>query len=177
MDLLTERMAVFILVVARIGAFFYAAPVFSWETIPAQAKTAVTVFFALFFCSIVSYPAGPEKLTGIEMGVMMSGEIVYGLALGYVTAYIFGAVRIGARICERQMGLSMANILDPMTGESAAEPDSVDTLNVTQPALGATGHGIELRMGVRNLVEHESGMGFDDRIETHEHRVGGIQVL
>lgn len=143
MDLLTEKMAVFVLVVARIGAFFYAAPVFSWESIPAQAKTAVTVLVALFFCSIVQYPAAGQ-ISAVQMGVLMSGEIVYGLALGYVTAYIFGAVRISARICERQMGLSMANILDPLTGENAQPLGMIMEMTFILLFLAANGHHVFL---------------------------------
>lgn len=144
MDLLTENMIVFVLVTARVGAFFFAVPVFSWETIPKPAKIAVMVFVSVFFCSVVQSPAAVANLSALQMGLMMTSEIIYGLALGYVTAYVFGVVRICARICERQMGLSMANILDPMTGESAQPLGMIMEMTFILLFLAANGHHIFL---------------------------------
>jgi flagellar biosynthetic protein FliR len=144
MELLTERMVVFLLVASRIGAFFFAVPVFSWQTIPTQIKITITIFMAVFFCGTVRFPVDVANLSGVEMGVMMTSEIIYGLALGYVTAYVFGAVKLSARICERQMGLSMANILDPMTGESAQPLGTLMEMILILLFLSANGHHIFL---------------------------------
>ena len=144
MDLLTVKIAGFVLVLTRIGAFFFAVPVFSWQTIPVQIRVSITVFVAVFFSAIIPFPLDGQEVSGVELGVMMASEAIYGLALGYVTAYIFGAVKISARICERQMGLSMANILDPMSGESAQPLGMLMEMIFVLLFLSANGHHIFL---------------------------------
>ena len=48
---------------------------------------------------------------------MLSNEAVYGLALGLGMVIVFSVVRVAAAIVEQQMGLTMAQVLDPLTGE------------------------------------------------------------
>lgn len=124
MDLLEPNILCFLLVLTRVGAFFFAAPIFSWQSIPATIKLTLTVFVSVFLASILANPGIERPYSAAEAGLMLSGEVIYGLALGMVASYLFAAVKIGAQLCEREMGLSMANILDPMTEESG-EPLSI----------------------------------------------------
>ncbi len=144
MDFMTVKIAGFVLVLTRVGAFFFAVPVFSWQSIPVQSKVAITVFVAVFFSAVIEFPLDAQEVSGLELGIMMASEAIYGLALGYVTAYIFGAVKISARICERQMGLSMANILDPMSGEGAQPLGMLMEMVFILLFLSANGHHIFL---------------------------------
>jgi len=124
MDLLTPKILGFVLVLTRIGAFFATAPVFSFKAVPARIKLALTVFVSVFFAGIVAGPVSGRIPGGVAIGLMTAAEAVYGLCLGYVAAYIFAAVKISARVCERQMGLAMANVLDPL-GDDGGQPLSV----------------------------------------------------
>jgi flagellar biosynthetic protein FliR len=49
--------------------------------------------------------------------LLIINEGTYGLALGLTAAVLFASVRFAGRIIERQMGLAMAEVLDPLTGE------------------------------------------------------------
>lgn len=144
MDFVTVKITGFVLVLTRVGAFFFAVPVFSWQSIPVQSKVAITVFVAVFFSAVIEFPLDVQEVSGLELGIMMASEAIYGLALGYVTAYIFGAVKISARICERQMGLSMANILDPMSGDSAQPLGMLMEMVFILLFLSANGHHVFL---------------------------------
>jgi hypothetical protein len=118
MELLAGKMLGFVLVLTRIGAFFASSPVFSWEAIPNKIKLALAILSAIFFSSLTSCPVTGEDITGAAVGLMIANEAIYGLALGFVATLIFATVKLSARIIERQMGLAMAQILDPLSGES-----------------------------------------------------------
>lgn len=118
-ELLSGRLFGFFLVLTRVGAFFGAAPVFSWVAIPNKVKVTIAIFVSIFFASIYSCPYNIDNTAHLEMGIMMGSEAMYGLAMGYIVMFLFSAAKLGARIIERQMGLAMASVLDPLSGESS----------------------------------------------------------
>lgn len=118
MELLAGKILGFMLVLTRVGAFFAVSPVFSWEAIPKRIKTSIAIFIAVFISSITNCPYTSENTSIMQIVLLMTNEVIYGLALGYVAVMIFSVIKLGARIIERQMGLAMANILDPLSGES-----------------------------------------------------------
>lgn len=114
-----EKLLGFAMVLTRISAFFLVLPVFGWRNIPVKIKVAVTVMMAIFFSTIADSPLNPKHISVLEAILLLTNEATYGLALGLVAAIVFAAVKFSGRVVERQMGLAMANILDPLTGERA----------------------------------------------------------
>jgi flagellar biosynthesis protein FliR len=47
--------------------------------------------------------------------MLLGSEATYGLALGVIAGVLFATVKLAGRIAEDQMGLTMAEILDPRT--------------------------------------------------------------
>ena len=76
-----EKLLAFALVVTRISAFFLVVPVFSWKSIPARLKVAVTILLAIFFSSIKPLPFNSEQISFPEAILLLSNEAIYGLAL------------------------------------------------------------------------------------------------
>ncbi len=114
----------FVLILTRISAFFVILPIFGSEIIPAIIKVAAVVLVTIFFSMVTSLPFDAGNVTALQAGLLMAGEAVYGLALGLIANCIFSVVRLAGRIIEQQMGLDMAQVMDPITGESA-DPLSV----------------------------------------------------
>ncbi|MHC4074200.1 MAG: flagellar biosynthetic protein FliR, partial [Planctomycetota bacterium] len=112
-----EKLLGFAMVLTRISAFFLVLPVFGWKSIPARIKVAMTVLLAAFFSMITPLSVNTGQVSAVKALLLMANEATYGLALGLVAALLFAAVRLSGRIIERQMGLAMAEILDPLTGE------------------------------------------------------------
>jgi len=55
-----------------------------------------------------------------QLVLVMGGELLIGVALGLIIRVLFTAVQMGGQILGFQMGFAMINIVDPMTGASAA---------------------------------------------------------
>lgn len=115
MEFLNAKIVCFLLILARVGAFFATSPVFGWKSIPMTVKTAMMVMFSVFIASILPLPAQVSELNPIEMIVLLFREAVYGLSLGLMAWMIFTSVKLCARIIERQMGLALASVMDPMS--------------------------------------------------------------
>ncbi len=117
MEIFAGKIFGFIMIMTRVGAFFATAPIFSWDAIPNRTKVTVAIFMSLFISSTIVCPIDGSSLSLIEVIIMMSMEILYGLAMGFIVEFLFASVKLGARFIERQMGLSMANVLNPLSGE------------------------------------------------------------
>jgi len=117
MELMIEKLLGFMMVLTRISAFFIVLPVFGWKSIPVRIKVAITVLVTIFFSMITPSAIEPREVSLLEAILLLANEATYGLALGLIVYLVFATVKFSGRIIERQMGLAMAQILDPLTGE------------------------------------------------------------
>lgn len=156
MDIVTEKLFCFAMVLTRISAFFLVLPVFGWRSIPVRVKVAMTVLMAVFF--MMTQPAvkgGP--VSALETILLMANEATYGLALGLVGATLFSVVRFGGRIIERQMGMAIANIVDPLTGDRTQPLASLLEMIFIVLFLSANGHHLFLLVISRSYERFPAG--------------------
>jgi flagellar biosynthetic protein FliR len=119
MELMIEKLLGFVMVLTRISVFFLVLPVFGWKSIPVRVKVAMTVLLTIFFSMITPLAIESREVSVLEAILLLTNEATYGLALGLIVYLVFATVKFSGRIIERQMGLAMAQILDPLTGEQA----------------------------------------------------------
>ncbi|GAJ06906.1 unnamed protein product, partial [marine sediment metagenome] len=119
MELMIEKLLGFVMVLTRISVFFLVLPVFGWKSIPVRIKVAMTVLLTIFFSMITPLAIESREVSVLEAILLLINEATYGLALGLIVYLVFATVKFSGRIIERQMGLAMAEILDPLTGERA----------------------------------------------------------
>jgi flagellar biosynthetic protein FliR len=102
-----------LLVFCRITSFFIVAPVFSAKNVPNQFKVGLS-----FMVTLIAFTAVDKSSIAIDGIYLISimKEIVIGLLLGFVAYLFFTVVQISGSFIDMQMGFSMANIIDPMTG-------------------------------------------------------------
>ena len=58
--------------------------------------------------------------TVIESVILISGEVAFGLTLGYAVSLVFAGVQIGGMLIGYQMGFAVANILDPVSNDQVS---------------------------------------------------------
>jgi len=87
----------------------------------------------------------------------LCNEALYGLALGLIVALVFSAVRFGGRIIERQMGLNMAEILDPLTGDRSQPLGMFMEMMFILLLLSANGHHLLLLVISRSYETFPAG--------------------
>ncbi|KUR70972.1 flagellar biosynthetic protein FliR [Novosphingobium sp. FSW06-99] len=109
----------FLFVMTRIGAALFAAPLFGASAVAPQVRVIVTGALAVFVCcwTQVAAPPAMMSLTGL---VMLAGEVVIGLAIGFVMQLAFAAPMIGAEMIGAGMGMAIAASVDPINGAHSA---------------------------------------------------------
>lgn len=134
----------FALVMTRVSSFFLVLPVFGGNTIPVHIKAAIAMLLSLFFCAFKPLPIHPEEISAPAAMLLLAGEAIYGLALGVIVALLFSVVQIAGRIAEQQMGLTMSEIVDPLTGEETGALSSLMEMVFLLLFLSANGHHLFL---------------------------------
>ena len=169
MELMIAKLLGFVLVLTRLSAFFLVLPVLGWQSIPVRVKVAMTVLMAVFFSMIVPLAIDAGQVSILEAMLLISNEAVYGLALGLSIALVFSAVKLSGRIIERQMGMAMAQILDPLTGERAQPMGNLLEMIFIILFLSANGHHLFLLIISRSYETFPAGI-----IPTMPALAGGI---
>ena len=157
MELIIEKLLGFVMVLTRISAFFLILPVFGWKSIPVRIKVALTILVTFFFSMITPIPIESEQVSVVKAVLLLANEATYGLALGLIAAFVFAAVKFSGRIIERQMGLAMAQILDPLTGERTQPLGSLLEMIFIILFLSANGHHLFLLIISRSYESFPAG--------------------
>jgi flagellar biosynthetic protein FliR len=119
MDVIFPELLGFVLVLTRVSAFFVSIPLFSWPAIPPTIKIAMALVITIFFSIVTPLPPHTTQISSIEAVLLITNEAIYGFALGLAATMLFLVVNIAGTIIEQEMGLNMAELFDPLTGESA----------------------------------------------------------
>jgi len=110
----------FIIMLVRITAFFFTAPVFGGTSLPAQAKIGLSTLFTILVL-FATGPVGPALPGTIpEVVLLIAAEVAFGLTLGYSVSLVFAGVQIGGMLMGYQMGFAVANVLDPVSNEQVS---------------------------------------------------------
>lgn len=95
-------------------------PVFGSESIPKTVKAALTIVVTLAIWPQVSFGGSLMPASPYQIALMILGELILGLVLNIIITVIFAAIQSGGNFIGVQMGFSMVNILDPVTGTNEA---------------------------------------------------------
>lgn len=157
MELIITKLLGFILVLTRVSAFFLVTPVFSSQVLPARIKTALVLLLSIFFASVSPCSINFTEISELESVFLICSELIYGLALGLITVFIYSAVKLAGQMIEREMGLSMAEVLDPMTGENAESISILLDMLFILFFLSANGHQMLLLIMSKSFQAFPAG--------------------
>ena len=106
----------FILTAMRVSIVMFMLPIFSTDRIPMQVKAAATMIITIGIwphleLSGLTMPAHPFALA-----LLMLNEVILGLVMGMCVNFLFMAIQSGGELLGFQMGFTMINFADPLTG-------------------------------------------------------------
>ncbi|MBN1436455.1 MAG: flagellar biosynthetic protein FliR [Sedimentisphaerales bacterium] len=108
----------FALVLFRIGGLMVAAPILGAVSIPPRIRVMLALVLAfLVFPLVPPLVMGPSNLIMLVVGV--AGEMLIGITMGFILSLVFLGIKIGAELISQQMGLSLAQIVDPFTQDNS----------------------------------------------------------
>jgi flagellar biosynthesis protein FliR len=110
----------FLFIFVRVGIIFAIIPLFSAEIVPRRITAVIAIFLSFVILPIVPTPAvDAQNLNVLTLIVLMIHELMVGLCLGLAINVIFAGVQIAGELIGFQMGFSIVNVVDPMTGVDA----------------------------------------------------------
>ena len=113
-----EPLLVGFLVFARMSALLMSLPVTGNRGVPMMLRMAIALPMAAVLYPTVEGAAVPNTIPMLATAVVC--EVILGVAMGFVVSMLTGAVAIASEILASTIGLSMASMLDPMTGSQGS---------------------------------------------------------
>lgn len=111
-----EALLSFILTLMRVSLVMFLMPVFSSERVPVMVKAAITMVITLGVWPHLSLPGTAMPAHPFDLVLLLTGELILGLVLGMIINFLFMGIQAGGELLGFQMGFSMINFADPLTG-------------------------------------------------------------
>lgn len=107
----------FAIVLIRTASVLFFSPIYNQASLPLIIKIglALVIAFAIFPTINSSQPALPDNL--INFILIVFKELAIGFLIGYVATLAFGAFVMGGGLISTEMGLTMAELVDPLSGD------------------------------------------------------------
>ncbi len=111
----------FLLVFVRVTCFVFIAPFFSMKNTPRHVRIGLSFFIAMLLYETLTpkeMEIGYNTVTGYAVVVIK--EAVTGLLIGLAATMCTNVVSLAGSILDMETGLSMAQLMDPMTNQQSS---------------------------------------------------------
>lgn len=110
----------FLLAFSRVTALFVSAPILGNRAVPARVKIGLSALIAFALMPLIggSVKEAPNNLFSL-IG-QIAAETAVGLLLGLMVTLLFAALDVAGHYIDTQMGLSIINILNPLTQQQTS---------------------------------------------------------
>ncbi|MBF0377723.1 MAG: flagellar biosynthetic protein FliR [Desulfamplus sp.] len=115
-----DEFKVFLLVLARFSVVLFMLPIFATRVVPRMVKTCLCMVLSLLLYSVVDIDSSIFPETAIETGLLIFTELMIGVVLSLCVRFFLGAIQFAGQIIGFQMGFSMVNVVDPLTGANVS---------------------------------------------------------
>ena len=111
------QVQIFLLILVRVIAILLTAPIFNSRNIPVLFKFGLSFAVSLILFPILNLQDLPVRFDAIPLVIGIVSEILIGIIIGLSARMIFVGIQLAGQLVGFQMGLAMANIIDPATSE------------------------------------------------------------
>lgn len=112
------KLWLWLLMMIRPGAAFLAAPIFGAAAVPVQLRLIVALAIGLAALQVQPVAMPDAGLVSISGFMLITGEVLIGLALGFAVQIGFSAAMMAGEVIGNAMGLGFAGMIDPASGAS-----------------------------------------------------------
>lgn len=130
----------FLLTLFRISIILFMLPFFGGKNIPKSVKGALCIVLSWALWPYLSLDSALFPAHPFGIAVMLLGEAFIGLVLMLIVRFLFAAVQFGGQIIGFQMGFSMINVVDPLTGQQVVITSHFLYMTTLLTFLALNGH-------------------------------------
>jgi flagellar biosynthetic protein FliR len=139
----------FFLVFLRTGAFLMALPLVNSSSVPVFFRIGLTFVTSLLLFPVLDLGPLPFLADAFSLAVAAAGEILLGVLAGMSIRLVFEGVQLAGQLMGYQMGMAIAEVLDPASEDQVALLSQFISLMATLIFLIINGH----HGFIRTLVE------------------------
>jgi flagellar biosynthetic protein FliR len=143
------QVQLFFLVFLRTGAFLMAVPVLSSTSVPVIFRIGLCLAASVLIFPLVKLGPLPVSTDVLTFAVSAAGEVLLGILAGVAVRLIFEGVQLAGELAGYQMGLAIAEVIDPASEDQVAILSQFMSLLATLVFLILNGHHVL----IRTLVE------------------------
>lgn len=111
------QVLLFFLVFLRVGAILAVLPLFDSAAVPPLAKIGLALATALLVFPRVSQTSGPPADQLVVLALAAAAQVAVGVVIGMAVRMLFAGVQMAGQLAGFQMGIAIANVLDPATSD------------------------------------------------------------
>jgi flagellar biosynthesis protein FliR len=143
------QLQMFFLVFLRTGAFLMALPLIDAPSVPIFFRIGLTFVVSLLLFPLLNLGSLPFLADAFSLAVAAAGEILLGVLAGMSIRLVFEGVQLAGQLMGYQMGMAIAEVLDPATEQQVALLGQFISLMASLIFLIINGH----HAFIRTLVE------------------------
>jgi flagellar biosynthetic protein FliR len=113
LNLPLEQIYVFLFVLVRVAAMLFSIPFLDSRYVPAMLKAGLAVAVSVLIVPRLGAGVLPQNINGLQLAAGIAGEIALGLIIGLTVQLLFAGVQLAGQMAGFQMGLAIANVIDP----------------------------------------------------------------
>jgi flagellar biosynthetic protein FliR len=134
------QLNLFFLVFLRTGAFLMSVPILNAPSVPALVRIALALAAGLLvFPSLGLSPNGvPPDV--FSLAIAGAGELLLGVLMGFTWRMVFEGIQLAGQLAGYQMGLAVAEVIDPGSEDQVALLSQMTTLLAMVVFLAMNGH-------------------------------------
>ncbi len=139
------QLQIFFLIFLRVGAIMMFIPIFDTRNIPVLFKAGLAFSVSILLFPILKLDNIPFITSAIPFGIGVIGEIMLGIIIGLSVKLIFAGIQLAGQLSGFQMGLAIANVMDPVTSAQVSIIAQLNNLTAMLIFLTINAHHMFLR--------------------------------
>lgn len=111
----------FLLVLFRLGGLFLSAPIFAGNHLPISFKAGLALCLAVSLYPLLGHGVLPARdVEPLSLLLSIMGEVAVGVVIGLAARLLFVGISLAGEMAGVQMGLGIANVIDPQFPQQAS---------------------------------------------------------
>jgi len=111
-----QEAVTFLLIFGRVGGLMVTAPFWGSRVVPIGVRVWIALLLAIATYPVVHTVTPDGDITTVWVFLALTGEILLGLALGWLAQLMFSAMRLAGQEIELKSGLGLIQLVDPNDG-------------------------------------------------------------
>jgi flagellar biosynthetic protein FliR len=143
------QLHLFLLVFLRTGAFLMSIPMLNAPSVPVIFRIGLALAASLLMLPALGLSPPAVSPDVFSLAAAAAGEVLIGLLAGVAIRLVFEGIQLAGELAGYQMGLAIAEVLDPTSEDQVAILAQFTSLLATLVFLLLNGH----HLFIRTLVE------------------------